>query len=425
MKENIKYYIKESKIINLIFLLSFFIYLKKLPIPIETQPFIIFFLSVLFLMVQKVTITTRDAFLVFHIIMLSIYLLFQIIINKTGLISYFTYLVGPAVYLTFLNNPKLISERIVKSIVLLYAIITIILLLKLPIAYYLVQKFYELFIPRPGWMDGSNMRGVTLFAPEPSYFAFPSVLLLVALDILHLNGKKNILKYKLIVIAIIILSKSALVFLYSSIYLLFYYIGNNPLKRFEVIKSKKILVFGFFILILILPFFLFENSRLVEVISNIYENISSSENIKNLLLKEVSGSTRFIINTLGFLSIEYAPFGWGIGEFQNNFYIVGSQFNDLMSRHEVIRELYINHLPLKAQTYFANLTGDTGVFSVLLLIFFIWSFLQKTGNKIKRGLQWTLPLMLIFVQAQISNPIPWILLAVINSKDLILTRERV
>lgn len=424
MKENIKYYVRESKIINLIFLLCFFIYLKKLPISIETQPFIIFFLSIFYLMVKKITVTTKDVLLVLHLILLSVYVLFQIIIKKNGLIDYFTYLVGPAVYFVFLNNSKLISEKIVKWVVILYATVAIVLLLKIPIAYALVQNFYELFIPRPGWIDGSEIRGVTLFAPEPSYFAFPSVLLLVALDILHLNGKKNLLKYKLLVIAIIIISKSALVFLYSSIYLLFYYLGNNPLRRIQIIKSKRIIVFFFFILILLIPFFIFENSRLVEVLGNIYDNVSNSENFKNLLLKEVSGSTRFIINTLGFLSIEYAPFGWGIGEFQNNFYVVGEQFDDLMSRHEVIRPLYLNHLPLKAQTYFANLTGDIGVFSFPLLGFFIWSFLQKTDDKIKRGLQWVLPLMLIFVQAQISNPIPWILLAVINSKDLILIKGK-
>ncbi len=421
MKEQIKYYITANKVINIIFFLCFFIYLKKLQIDVETQPFIIFFLALCLILFNKVYIRKKDVFLILHILVLSIYLVFQIYFKRTGVIPYFTYLVGPVTYLVFLNRFQFVSEKVVKGIILIYAFTTVILLLKIPGLYYLLTEFYELFISRSGWMDGSDIRGITLFAPEPSYFAFASVFFLVALDVLHLNGYK-VLKYKLIVIAIAIISKSALVFFYTGIYLLFYYLGNEPLKRIKAIKPKRILIFISFILILIIPFFIFEQSRVVEVFNNIFENISSSENFKNLLLKEVSGSTRFILNSLGFLSIEYAPFGWGIGEFQNNFYIVGSQFHDLMNNHGVLSEPYIKHIPLKAQTYFANLTGDIGVFSFFMLIFLIVSLFGNTHSKIKRGLQWVVPLMLILVQAQISNPIPWVLLAIINSKSLLIEK---
>lgn len=421
MKEQIKYYIKVTKIINLIFFLCFFIYLKKLPIDIETQPFVIFFLALSLLIFNKVYIRKRDVFLIIHIIVLSIYLVFQIYLKKTGVISYFTYLVGPVTYLVFLNRFQFISEKIVKGIILLYAFTALILLFQIPGLYFILKEFYELFIPRSGWIDGSDIRGITLFAPEPSYFAFTSVFFLVALDVLHLNGSK-VLKYKLIVIGIAIISKSALVFLYTSIYLLFYYLGDEPLKRIKTIKPKRILVLISFVLILIIPFFIFENSRVIEVINNIFNNVRSSDNFNNLLLKEVSGSTRFILNTLGFLSIEYAPFGWGIGEFQNNFHIVGNQFHDLMSNHEVLRESYIDHLPLKAQTYFANLIGDIGIFSFFMLTFLIVSLFRNNHSKIKRGLQWIIPLMLVLVQAQISNPIPWVLLAIVNSKSLLIEK---
>ena len=63
-----------------------------------------------------------------------------------------------------------------------------IILFEIPLFYSLVNIFYELFIPRSGWMDGSDIRGITLFAPEPSYFAFPAVLMLVALDIIALKS---------------------------------------------------------------------------------------------------------------------------------------------------------------------------------------------------------------------------------------------
>ncbi len=101
MKEQIKYYITANKVINIIFFLCFFIYLKKLQIDVETQPFIIFFLALCLILFNKVYIRKKDVFLILHILVLSIYLVFQIYFKRTGVIPYFTYLVGPVTYLVF------------------------------------------------------------------------------------------------------------------------------------------------------------------------------------------------------------------------------------------------------------------------------------------------------------------------------------
>ncbi len=414
--------IKESKIINLLFLLCFFIYLKKLPINIETQPFFIFIISLALVLYTSKKVDKIDLWLVGYLIILSSYLLLQLILFQTGIIAFFTYLVGPLIYIVLKNKLHLVSEKLVKIIIVLFAALTLVILFKIPLLYGLLSGFYELFVPRSGWMDGSDIRGITLLAPEPSYFAFPAVLLLVALDITGLMGKQN-LKYKLLLITIAVLSKSALVFAYTGIYLLLYYTKWSAIKEFLMLRSKRVMLFATIVLILLIPFLFFEKSRIEEVFFNVYHNITSENSLKNLLLTEVSGSTRFIINSLGFLSLEYAPFGWGLGEFQNNYHIVGSQFHDLMSKHEVIKLDYLPRSPVKAQTYTANLVGDIGILSFPLVIFILLSVFRKTTNKIQIALKLVIPLMLIFVQAQISNPIPWVLLAVLNSKSLQTVKE--
>ena len=199
---------------------------------------------------------------------------------------------------------------------------------------------------------------------------------------------------------------------------MFYYFKWKAVKEFFALRSRRFLFFGIALVLLMLPFVLFDNSRTVEVFTNIYSNFSSSASFESLLLKEVSGSTRFIINTLGFLSIEYAPFGWGLGEFQNNYHIVGAQFDHLMSNHEVLKVAYLDQAPIKAQTYGANIAGDIGLLTLPFFIFMIRSIFKKSNTQVQKGLIVIIPLMLILVQAQISNPIPWVLLAVVNSTNL-------
>ena len=417
MKETVKYLLSEKSIINLLLLLVFFLYVKKLPIDIETQPFILFFTSIILILFTKINISKTDYWLVFYVLVLTMYFVVQFIIKQTGLIAYLTFLVGPLAYLVFKNKVHLFSGKLIKWIIVIYATVAVIIFFKIPLFYEIVKFFYSFFIPRSGWMDGSEIRGITLFAPEPSYFAFFSVLLLACLDIVSLRGVK-VFKYKAVLVAIVIISKSALVFIYTGFYLLFFYLDFGSIKSFFKVRSRKIIFITVSVVILILPFLLFEQSRIAQVFTNIYQNLTNKESFEKLLLTEVSGSTRFIMNTLGYMSVEDAPFGWGLGEFQNNYHIVGHKFHSLMSQHGELSYDYLNKLPLKAQTYLANLVGDIGVFSLPLFLFLFLSLFQQTNNQIKRALKLLILLMLVFVQAQISNPVPWILLAILNSKRL-------
>lgn len=421
MSENIKYILKKSTILNWIFALCFLIYIKKLPIDVETQPFILFFLGILFVLVNKIKVNFLDSILVVYVFILTCYFSIQFITNRTGLIAYASYLVGPVIYLVFKNNIHYLSIKTVKIFVVIFSCLAIIISLKIPVLYNIVYWFYSAVISRPDWIDGGGARGFTLLAPEPSYFSFTAVLLLTIIDIYHHKGRKNNY-YKWAIIIIAVLSKSALVFLYVFLYLSITLLGDKPINSLKRIPKKTILIFSSIILIALIPFF-FVESRVSEVFSNIYTSLTTKEGLKKIIVTEVSGTTRFIMNTFAFLSIEYVPFGWGIGQFPLHYKIIANNFPFIVENHWEFIVAYRDNKPMKAQTYFANIFADIGLFSLPIFLFLFLSIVKRTEDKIKRALQFVIPLMLLFVQCQISNPIPWILLAVVNTKSELLYKN--
>ena len=124
-----KYFIRQGTLINFIFVLCFFIYVKKLPLHIETQPFLLFGLSIFLLVVEKIKLTIKDAILVFYLLLLSIYFSIQFSVFRTGFIEYITYLVGPIVYLVLKDKTHLFSLKYAKLITLLFASLTFIIFL--------------------------------------------------------------------------------------------------------------------------------------------------------------------------------------------------------------------------------------------------------------------------------------------------------
>ncbi len=410
------------RVVNILFFLSFCIYVKKLPLTIETQPFIIFSVLLGIIAFIKLKISKKDYFLIAHLFTLALYILFQLLFFKTGIIAFITYTVGPIVYLFFLNRIQNISVLLVKCVILLFTILAFILFFKIPILSDIYLYFHKIFISREILQDNSGLRGLTLFAPEPSYFAFSAILLLAILD-LKMPNNKALKKYKILVIIIALFTKSALVFLYLLIYFLSFYFGGNILKKIGSFKPRNILIAFVIVICTVIPFIAFNNSRPTQVITNAYEHFEEGISIEKFLLKESSGSTRLIVNSLGFISINYAPFGWGIGEFQNNIPTVGQNYDDLLSKHENIKEAYAGNKPLKAQTYMANLVGDIGVFAFPMVLFLLFSFFT-VKHRVGHGLKYVLFFMLVIGQGQISNPCIWITLAILNS-NLDLKQEEI
>lgn len=413
-------YINISFIINLLFMLSFLIYVKKTPLETETQPFFIFLITTTLIFFIKLKLTKRDIFLVLHLVVLTLYIIYQILFYRTGIVDYLTYLIGPITYLVFLNRINSISVLLLKRIIIFFLILTIVSLFKMPVLNDILVGFSEIFIGRTGWGEGSGFRGVSLLTPEPSYFAFFLILLMSLIDIKIKNENPKSFKiYWIILFFIALATKSALVFFYLIAYIFGKQVSKYTLKRIkEWFNSKNIFLLLSFIIILSIPFLFLKESRPVQVIENVSKSVSDG-NAFELLFRESSGSTRFIVNALGVITVNVKPLGWGIGEFKNHYYEAAPEsFKKIILRHEVLKVFYEEKRPLKTQTYFTNLVGDIGLFSIPFLLFILISFFKAKGE-IRSGLKWTIILMLIIVQGQISNPVIWILLAIMNSRDWI------
>lgn len=401
--------------VNIVFFLCFFINVKKLPIRIETQPLFIFLISLFFLAFIKIKIKGKDIFLVMHIAILTMYCFIQLLFFKSGFPEYVSYIIGPILYLAISDKANLVSVKALKFVIVFLFILGSILFLRIPILIDLIELFYSAFIERAHSISGYNDRGIILLAPEPSYFAFPAVFLLFFLDFHIKNGKRNLIYYKILLFILIILTKSALVFFYIGLYLLGYYILGNYKKIFQS-KLKNIITI--FILILVFPLISFENSRPSKVYNRFKSALESKQPIREFMIREPSGSTRILINAMAFNSLVSNPFGWGLGEFENNIHKVGEDFDYILKRHEVLKKSYLEGARFRAQTYFTNLLGDVGLLSIVFSIFIFLSFVKKIPDqKYKSGLLMVLPFMLVFFQGQLSNPIIWFLLAFFNAND--------
>ena len=142
--KNIKAYLSVKLIINILFFLSFFIYVKKTPLSTETQPVFIFLISTIFVFFINIKISKRDIFLVFHIVFLTFYFLYQIVVYKTGIMDYVTYLIGPFIYLVFVNRINNISALLLRRIIFFFSLLTIITLFKIPVFYDMLSVFSDL-----------------------------------------------------------------------------------------------------------------------------------------------------------------------------------------------------------------------------------------------------------------------------------------
>ncbi|WP_148639212.1 hypothetical protein [Aquimarina longa] len=359
-------------------------------------------------------------------LLLTTYFVIQYLVFQTGILEYITFLIGPLVYLVFLNRVHTISVLLIKWIIIVFLFLTIIILFRIPGFYDILNWLTQVFISRSQEHTSSSIRGVSLLTPEPSYFAFPLILLLSIIDLkLEEENIKSLKKYRLVLFFIALVTKSALVFFYLIFYLLGKYLSRYSLNLFKIKFSTKNIVIGIsLIVILLMPFLFLRNSRPVQVAENVYKSVSKGD-MFGLLFRESSGSTRFIINTLGVISIQKEPFGWGIGEFKYNFFKAGNtKFKEVIKKHEVLRAFYYNDNPVKTQTYLTNLTGDIGIFSLPLFLFIIISIYKAKGET-RGGIKWVIPLMLIIVQGQMSNPAIWIILAILNSNKFDTTTDTI
>jgi hypothetical protein len=405
--------IKRSTLNELLFISFFLIFIRILPISVETQPIISFLVSCVFFVSvsKKNDFIKTDVFFVFLLgIILISYTCYQILFlaDYNSIIELFKYAIGPIIFLAIRSNKYSISFDFFKKLIIGISILALISLL-LPNIYSII---FGNLIPRFVENIGSDVRGIVVLTPEPSYFAVFQIILLITIEKAlsqyesencNTYTRKQLFYLKCVVIFISILTKSALVILYIVIFIL---------PDFKKISLKKVLL-GFLVIIPLLSltiYLFFSENRLFDVIALIYTLVHDQQFdwMYFLFTQESSGGTRIIVNFLAIASIFIYPFGSGLGTFASMLNIYGNHYNMDLSTHEVLGSDAVGKI--YPQTYFANLCNDIGIFALILFPIIRINNAKDSSNFIlKRNL--CLILMILF-QSQITNPAFWYLIAI-------------
>jgi len=96
---------------------------------------------------------------------------------------------------------------------------------------------------------------------------------------------------------------------------------------------------------------------------------------------------------------------------------VGHKLNLPVESNEVIKN-WIGST-VYAQTYFANLANDIGILSLVYLVVFFTNYKRFYTLKF-RTIVFFFLLLTTFFQSQITNPIPWIILALVKTDNSML-----
>jgi hypothetical protein len=395
---------------NLLFISLFLIYFKVLPINVETQPILTIFISIIILFKNyrdyfsnQIKLYKDEIGLFFISIILLIYTLFQFLFwDEVVVIDCIKYLIGIILYLS-------IRRRFVINRKVLYLVV--IALVSLGILNLLLPDLYSLivgaFIPRTLDSLRDGIRGINILTPEPSYFAAFELIILNVIEF-HLDGElenhnNKYLKWcKWAIILLAFLTKSALVIGIAVVFLI-------PPKRY--LKMGKLLKFGIAISSVIgfAGYSFLQENRLFQIFDLVYYLVKDG-NIdyqKLLFEQEASGGTRIVVNFLAFSSVFFKPLGSGLGSFPYVYNDLARNFNLDLSSHEVLGNT--NYSTIYAQTYFANLCNDIGIFSlVLLFVVFVGNSTFNSSN-VRRKRYFSLFILLLF-QSQITSPAFWIIL---------------
>lgn len=404
----------DSKIIyNIAFFSIIFMYIRIIPVNIETQPVFVVILIPIFIAINKmkVSIKSEDRFLIVYLIITFIYFIVASLLGvESTIIHYFKLILGPLAYLLILKNVDLLEIRTLKSMTILLFIISFIYFFHIPIIYDFINSIINLLLNRYT-ANYIGARGMSILTPEPSYFVYFAMLLLYSFDFIEskLNLKENIV-YKVLIYVMCIITKSALVYMFILIYLTLKYLYcNNNMKINNIIK---ILIMGITIaLFIIICTKLFNidlsNNRLQQIInSSHYDNI-----FETLFYSDESSGFRFIINTIYILSIFVKPFGYGLGGMETQWSNVARLFNIDYARNGIFVYTYNDYTSLPAQAYIPNVIGSIGIFSILIIIF-IYKNNVLNNSKLRKSILIVISLFMWILQSNMFNPVFWILIGI-------------
>ena len=417
-------------VFNLAYISVLFMYFRLTPLNAETQPLVILALTpiMLFASLRSGTkLSQSEKFLILFWLVLLIYGLLSFLVFKQDISKVFLYslrlLVMPLAYLLFLKNSHYLGPKSVKFVLFVLFAVAIIEFLRVPVLNNLLENIYNSFFDR--YIFGEGSRGLCILTTEPSYFVYFAILLMFSIDYLNglnkLSNRQSIL-YRLMVILMGLMTKSAFVYLFIIIY-----IGQRLIRFFA--KKKKISVLICLVLIVLpLVFYLMmnisipqTNNRFLQALSSIVQSVKTNGLIDTLFFADASGGFRLLINAIYILSIFMWPFGTGYGGLTERWLSVANSFHIDVTQNGHF--LYTTGLDatLDAQAYIPNLIGTIGVFVVFFLLFLYTGNFQR-NRWLRYSILFVVSLFFWFLQSNFFNPVFWIVIGIAKNNKILIRR---
>ena len=423
--KNVDYYV-----FNIVYISILFMYFKFTPLNAETQPLIVLAFTPIMLLAKfakRIKFTRSERYLVLFWLVLLAYGLLSLLLFKQDVSKVFLYslrlLVMPLAYLLFLKNTHYLSPNSLRFALYVLLIVAFVEFFKIPILNDALELLYNRFFERFTFGEGS--RGLCILTTEPSYFVYFAILLVYSIDFLSISkklSKKESTIYRLLIILIGLLTKSAFVYLFILIY-----VGQRLILHFAKRKRISILICFLFVF-LPLAFYLIMNvpipqadNRFLQAANSIIQSVKTNGLIDTLFFADASGGFRLIINSIYLLSIFLYPFGTGYGGLTEKWLYVSNHFNiDVTQNGHFLYSVGLD-AALDAQAYIPNLVGTIGLFTLLFL-----AFLYTGNNQRNRWLRYSIlfvvSLFLWFLQSNFFNPVFWIVIGIAKNNKVLLNR---
>lgn len=302
------------------------------------------------------------------------YLIYGILENGiSNGITYFMYMIGPAVFCYFYKNFKLLTLNQVKFYIYIFTFISVIQALSPEFINNIINPYFELIIKRARFGFYGDMRGVGILYSEPAHAAKYIFILIIFFISFRLSPQlyspnNTIIKkyYLLLCISIcVILNRSASLYFMILLLVLLYYILNllkiNPRKLFYF-TLVFIFTFIFLYIILNLNIGVIYPQRISSLIDSFFlvkDNFSLND-------IQYFGSIRLISVISGYAGSIIEPLGTGIGNGGN---IIFSIMNRVGFDTNSITFLTTQDVEfLKPNAYGAQIALESGIVGLIITI---------------------------------------------------------
>ena len=424
--------IRKSTILNLVFLLCFFPFLKLIPwITPEVQPWgaLLALFCLLTFGVNKDTVSSLV--MIFLLLLASAAAVSFLIGRAPGSVVMLSgaYALPLFILLALKDNTHLLSVRVLYASLLLYLLVGILQSFSLLVW---AEPYVKHWIPRfYGAPVGLAGRGVTFLAHEPSGAGFIITLMMATASYFYVLDKisgRALATVILTVLAMLVMNKSGTAFLllliFFSVFLLtMFWYGSTASKTKTLFLVLPIASLTALVAMLVIRDYA-GSARYILLLHKLVDFASSAKLSTYAGLAEVTGG-RFLSVFMGYASlIDGFGLGHGIAAYQLEYARLSSLLDIHWAEYSIAR-LFVMGQAQKPNAYAAQIALDLGVAGfliIVLIVLFCWRQRGKRGfwsgerrfNKSLIVAVFATATFIIFVRSTTTMPIAWVMLAYVH-----------